>query len=154
MNNNVIDSAAVEGTNTVTQEGDITLKPIYTFRNLKSTDSFLMFNIIGKIGLNNLTKSFDKNAIKGLIEGTKDGEDATTVVGMSIILDMANLVISNIHRCEAEIYELLSRVSDLSVEQIIDLDFVTFTEMVIDFIKKKEFKDFIKVVFRSFNLEI
>lgn len=154
MNNNVIDSAAVEGTNTVTQEGDITLKPIYTFRKLKSTDTFLMFNIIGKIGINNLTKSIDKEAIKGLIESTKGEENATTTVGMSIVLDMANLIISNVYKCESEIYQLLSNTSDLTVEQIVDLDFVTFAEMVIDFIKKKEFKDFIKVVFRSFNLEI
>ena len=153
MNINVIDSAAAIGANTATQEGDIApMEPVFTFRKLNSTDTFLMFKILGKIGINEFAKSFDAKEIKALVENNKDSAEATTAVGMSVILGMANLIITKLPYCEEDIYQMLSNVSDLSVEKIKSLDFVTFAEMVISFIKKEEFKDFIKVVLKLFKL--
>lgn len=155
MNKNVIEPITAEGMETETQEGDITMnKPVYTFRKLNSTDTFLMFKIIGKIGINEFTECFERDNVKQLIAKVTGGEsskDASTIVGISVILEIANVIIGNIPKCETEIYQMLSNTSNLSVEQIKGLDFATFTEMVIDFIKKEEFKDFIKVVSRLFK---
>ena len=152
MNNNVIEPMTAEGMGTETQEGDITMeRQVYTFRKLNSTDTFLMFKIIGKIGINDFAKSFGEDSVKDLISTTKGAENATTIVGISVILEMANIIISNLPKCETEIYEILSNTSNLTVEQVKGLDFATFTEMVIDFIKKEEFKDFIKVVSKLFK---
>lgn len=155
MNTNVIEPVAAEGTGTVNQEGDITMeKPVYTFRKLNSTDTFLMFKIIGKIGINEFTECFEKDTVKQMIAAVTDGEskeNATTIVGISVTLEMANVIIGNLPKCEAEIYQMLSQTSNLSVKQVKELDFAVFTEMVIDFIKKEEFKDFIKVVSRLFK---
>jgi hypothetical protein len=46
---------------------------------------------------------------------------------------------------------MLSNTSNLSVEQVEKLEFPIFTEMVIDFVKKPEFRDFIKVVSKLFG---
>ena len=155
MNTNVIEPVAAEGTGTVNQEGDITMnKPVYTFRKLNSTDTFLMFKIIGKIGINEFTDCFGKDAVNKMVAavtGDKSTNNATTMIGISIILEMANVIISNIPKCEVEIYELLSNTSNLTVKQVKELDFIIFTEMVIDFVKKEEFKDFIKVVSKLFK---
>lgn len=151
MNKNVIEPMTAKGMGTETQEGDITMEKVYTFRKLNSTDTFLMFKIIGKIGINDFAKSFDKDSVKALVESTKGAENASAVVGVSVILEMANVIIGNLPKCEAEIYEILSSTSNLTVEQVKALDFATFTEMVIDFIKKEEFKDFFKVVLRLFK---
>ena len=151
MNTNVIEPIAAEGIGTAKQEGDITMEKVYTFRKLNSTDTFLMFKIIGKIGVNDFAKSFDKDTIQNLMD-TK-GENANTIVGISVMLEMANVVISNLPKCEAEVYQMLANTSNLTVEQVKGLDFATFAEMVIDFIKKEEFKDFIKVVSRLFKSE-
>jgi hypothetical protein len=83
--------------------------------------------------------------------GGENKENATAIVGVSVILEIANVIIGNIPKCETEIYQMLSQTSDLSVKQVKELDFATFAEMVIDFIKKEEFKDFIKVVSRLFK---
>ena len=156
MNKNVIEAVAVEGTETVIQEGDITMeKPVYTFRKLNSTDLFLMFKIIGKIGINEFTACFEKDTVKKLIASVAGGESkdsATAFVGISVVFEMANVIIGNLPKCEAEIYQMLAQTSNLSVKQVQELDFITFTEMVIDFVKKEEFKDFIKVVSKSFKL--
>ena len=154
MNNNVIAPVAAEGTGTVKQEGDITMEKVYTFRKLNSTDMFLMFKIIGKIGINEFASCLEKDSVKQMIAnvtGGKSNESATTMVGISVILDMANIVMGNLPKCENEIYQMLSNVSGMKIERIKKLDFATFTEMVIDFIKKEEFKDFFKVVLKLFK---
>lgn len=145
MKNNVIEPMTAEGMGTAQQEGDITMEKVYTFRKLNSTDTFLMFKIIGKIGIVEFAKSIDGDFVKNI-----KGKDQTAL-GISVILGMANVIIGNIPKCEAEIYEMLSNTSNLTVKQVKELDFCTFTEMVIDFIKKEEFKDFIKVVSKLFK---
>ena len=154
MNTNVIEPIAAEGIGTENQEGDITMDKVYTFRKLNSTDTFLMFKIIGKIGINEFTACFDKDVVKKMITSATGGginENAATMVGISVILEVANVIISNLPKCEHEIYQMLSNTSNLTYEQVRELDFATFAEMVIDFIKKEEFKDFIKVVSRLFK---
>ena len=155
MNKKVIEPMTAEGMGTEKQEGDITMNtPIYTFRKLNSTDMFLMFKIIGKIGVNEFTECLGKDSVKQMIAKVTNGNskgDATTAVGISIILEMTNIILGNLPKCEQEIYQMLSNTSNLTVEQVKGLDFATFTEMVINFIKKEEFKDFIKVVSTSFR---
>ena len=157
MNKNVIEPITAEGMGTEKQEGDITmLEPVYTFRKLNSTDTFLMFKIIGKIGINEFTECFGKDTVRQMIQkvagGSTVNNDGITMVGISVILEMAGVIIGNLPKCENEIYQMLSNTSNLTVSQVKELDFATFTEMVIDFIKKEEFRDFIKVVSRSFRL--
>ncbi len=131
---------------------EIEAKP-YTFRKLSSVDVFPMFKIIGAIGINEFTACFEKDGIKNMIASFtgESGEDMSSIVGISVILEIANVIIGNLPKCENEIYQILSQTSNLSVSQVKKLDMAVFFEMVIDFIKKEEFKDFIKVVSRLFR---
>ena len=131
-------------------EGD--LKP-YVFRPLSAVDVFPMFKIIGAIGINEFTACFEKDGVKNLIASMKDesGENLPSIIGISVVLEIANVIIGNIPKCENEIYQILSQTSNLSVAQVKKLDMAVFCEMVIDFIKKEEFKDFIKVVSKLFK---
>ena len=128
------------------------VKP-YVFRKLEAPDVFLMFKIISAIGVNEFTACFEKDGIKNLIEQvTKEGaENSASLVGVSVLLEIANVVFGNIPKAEKDIYKMLSQTSNLTVEQVKSLDAVTFSEMVIDFIKKEEFADFIKVVSKLFK---
>ena len=153
MNTNVIEPMTAEGMGTNEKEGDITIEKAYTFRRLNSTDIFLMFKIIGKIGVNDFAQYFNKEGVQKFINSAKGMENGYTTIGISVILEMANVIISNLPKCEMEIYQMLSNTSNLTVDQVRELDFATFTEMVIDFVKKEEFKDFMKVVSRLFKPE-
>ena len=124
---------------------------IYEFRKLKSEDTFLMFRILGKIGVNEFTECLEKDSVKQMFGLAERTDDATTIMGMSVVLEVANIVLGNLPKCETEIYQLLSNTSNLSVKQVKELDFVVFMEMVIDFVKKEEFADFIKVASRLFK---
>ena len=130
------------------------VKP-YKFRPLEARDVFLMSKIIGKIGVNEFTACFDKEGVMDMIASmSQDGSNkakSASFVGASVILEIANVIFTNLPKCESEIYQMLSNVSGMTAEKVAKMDFITFTEMVIDFIKKEEFRDFIKVVSRLFK---
>ena len=125
----------------------------YTFRKFTSTDVFPMFKILGKIGINEFTKCFEKDGVKELIASFTEGnnENVSSVVGMSVVLEAVNVILGNLPKCENDIYNLLANTSNLTVEQIKELDMAVFFEMVVDFIKKEDFKDFFKVVSKLFK---
>lgn len=134
---------------------DVTEKP-YTFRMLSSGDVFLMFKIISKIGINEFMDCFDKNGVMSVIQNMtaeeKETDSGAMLAAASVLLEVANVVMGNMHKCEADIYQLLARTSNLTVEEITaEGNGVMFVEMVIDFIKKPEFPDFFKVVSRLFK---
>ncbi len=155
----------VKTAETVETVEEVVEKP-YTFRRLNSTDVFPMFKIISLIGVNEFTSCFEKDAIKNLVNSLiksltnkevdeedkeKESESIKNIVGITLTMDIVNIVLSNIPKCESYIYQLLSQTSNLSVDEIKELDFAVFIEMVVDFIKKEEFKDFIKVVSKLFK---
>lgn len=146
----------VEATEGVVEE----VKP-YTFRKLGSTDVFLMFTIISKIGINEFMACLEGDSLKSLVkklidkdkDGNKEGNDDIYIMGaVAGSLEIANVIFRNLHKCEKEIYKLLEQTSNLTVEEITaEGNAVMFLEMVIDFMKKEEFPDFIKVVSRLFK---
>lgn len=134
----------------VTGAVEATKKP-YTFRRLSSVDVFLMFKIISKIGVKEFNACFENEGIKNLIASTMGDNAAAeapsaSITYIAVILEVADVIFRNLPKCENDIFQMLSQTSDLSVDEVRALDFAVFTEMVIDFIKKEEFKDFIKVV--------
>ena len=130
----------------------------YTFRTLGGEDVFLMFRIIGKIGVKEFNACFEHDGIKHLVAAmmgeklTKandvEGEEETSysVTYITVILEVADVIFRNLPKCESEVFQMLSQTSDLSVAQVKKLSLAQFTQMVIDFIKKEEFRDFIEVV--------
>ena len=71
-----------------------------------------------------------------------------SAVGVGVVFEMAGVIVDNLPKCEQEIYAFLSRLSGLKMEYIMEMDAVVFFEMIVDVIKKPEFKDFIGVVSR------
>lgn len=132
----------------------------YTFRKLKSTDIFLMVQIINKIGVAELKGFLDKDSIKKVVESvigdanptsnakkeTDDKTDVLTQIGISLAFDVATIILKNLPKCEKDIYEMLANVSEKDIDFIKNLDMDVFFGMIIDFCKKDEFKDFSKVV--------
>jgi len=119
----------------------------YELRKLTSKDIFPMVKLISKFGINEFKKCFDPANVKGLLneKGEINGE-ITDYVGMSIAFDIAAIVMSNLGKCEDEIYDFLSSLSNLKRKQIEELSPAEFAQMIIDIIQKDEFKDFFGVV--------
>ena len=142
-----------EGTTEIVEESKMVIEKPYTFRKLSSTDMFLMFTIISKIGINEFMACLEGDSLKKLAKALiskeeKENTDDIYIMGaVAGSLEIANVIFRNLHKCEKEIYKLLEQTSNMTVEEITaEGNAVMFLEMVMDFLKKEEFPGFIKVV--------
>ena len=141
---------------TAQPEMEAEVKP-YTFRTLGGSDVFLMFRIISKIGVKEFNACFENDGIKHLVAAmmgekmAQEEESSVSVTYISVVLEVADVIFRNLPKCEDDIFQMLSQTSNLTVAQVKKLPLAQFTEMVIDFIKKEEFRDFIKVVSKLFK---
>lgn len=137
-----IKEAVKETTEIVVEE-----TPKYIFHTPKAPDTFIMARIIGKIGVNKFASLLQKKEIQELAKklmasGEVSNDDVETITGIGIFMEIGQIILENIDKCESDLYKLLSNTSNLKEEEVIDLDGVTFLEMIIDFFKRN--MDFIK----------
>lgn len=138
----------------ITEEATEEVVKPYELRKLCSRDIFPMSKIISKIGIKEITKNFDFDNIRELVEklieekGNKEemSEADVVAVGIPIVLDVADVIFENLSACEEHIYHLLSNLSGMTKKDIAELPMDVFASMIIDVIKKEEFKDFTKAV--------
>lgn len=122
----------------------------YELRRLNASDIFMMSKILSSIGIKEFRKCFDSENIGELVKGTKT-EDAAAKVGVAVMFDIAGIVLDNLPSCEKYVYAFLANLSGLQADEIAALPMAEFAEMVVDVIKKEDFRDFMKVVSRSFK---
>lgn len=124
----------------------------YELRTLCADDVFPMFKIISKIGIKEFKSCFESDGVKAAIQAA-NGETKVDmeVIGLGVALDIAGVVITNIPNAKEDIYLFLSQISGLTKDEIKSLSIATFTEMIVDVVRKDEFKDFFKVVSKLFK---
>lgn len=120
---------------------------VYEFRTLKASDLFLVLNLVKKIGLDSLSKAYENglDTIVEVQEKTKKkiiapNEKDYSKVGMAMF-NVFQVIIERLSECENEIYILLEATSNLTMQEIKDLDISTFIEMIKEFVTKKEFAE-------------
>ena len=148
------------------KEAEAVREKPYQLRELCAEDMFPMLTIIKKIGIKEFKDCFKKETIENLVEvfmnGAKEkaeegegAQDNTLVVaGISVlpsVLDVVDVLLNNIPKCEHDLYKFLASISNLKVEEIKKLKMSDFVGMIVDVVKKEEFKDFFKVVSESFK---
>lgn len=145
----------IEEVKTVVEE-----KP-YKFKELSFDDIFPMMALINKIGLEKVMGLMENKSISNLIQNKKpiklddkgnkvldeegnevvDNEEYMKEVGMAIVA-IVQLIISCLGNCRNELYSVLSSASNLSIEEVSKLPLKHVSSMIVDFIKKDDFKDF------------
>lgn len=123
------------------------VKP-YTLKRLQSRDVFPMLRILSKIGVGEIKECFSSPAVAEAIgKAQASGKDVDlSSVGVNVVFEIAGVIVNNIPKCEQDIYAFLAQLSGMNAEDIANMDAVVFFEMIVDVIKKPEFKDFMKVV--------
>jgi len=139
--------------NTNIEAAETVSEKLYTFRELGATDIAPMCKIIGKIGIPEFGKCFQADSVLNLVNElkSKSSKNLTDIAGIQVMLEIATVVITHIPDCEDDIFGLLASVSGLTVDKIKTFKLAEITQMIVDFCKKEEFKDFIKVVSALFN---
>lgn len=124
----------------------------YIFRKLKATDIGLMTSIIKKIGINKVANCFKSEDMKKAMTENKEDENLMMTVGMTIVLELVQIVVDSYDNCEADLYKLLSNISNLGVEEVQNLEFDEFFDMLFDFFKKDEFMGFLNRVLKLLGM--
>lgn len=126
---------------------EVKAKP-YTLRSLTADDVFPMFQIINKIGFKEFKNCFNSPDVQSVITKAANGgeKEALVSIGVAVGIDIASVIIANVEHCKADLYKLLAGLSGMTVAEIGELPMVTFFEMIVDVVKKDEFKDFFGVV--------
>lgn len=123
----------------------------WEFRKLKGVDVFLMTPILKKIGIDKFSRIFGSgDIVKSVVAkaGSKEYEKQVEAATYGAMLEAGQIILEGLDVCKNEILNLLTKTSNLSLKEIEDLDLVELPEMIIDFVKKDEFKGFLKVAQR------
>ena len=128
-----------------TELTDVIEKP-YTLKKLSAGNIFTFTTILNKIGFKEIKSCFESVNVNDLLDKDESNEAKIERIGLSVMIDVAGVVISNLANCKESIYQLLSDLSGMKKEEINALDMNIFVEMIIDVFQKEEFKDFFKVV--------
>lgn len=127
----------------------------YELRELTADDMFPMFQIISKIGIREFKSCFESENVRKLVAEMTSGEaskdELKATVGVTVALDLASVILSNLGSCKDDIYLLLSQVSGMTTKEIAKLPIATFMAMIIDLVKKKEFADFFQAAVKLFK---
>lgn len=110
----------------------------YKLRQLKDSDLFLIVKIIKKLGIKEIENLFSVD------KSDKTDEE----VGKSIIFNLVDMVIDNLDKVENEIYELCSKLTDMSVEELRNAEFGTLPLIIFDVFGEVKNTNFFKVVFK------
>ena len=122
----------------------------YSLRKLEAKDIAPMASILSKIGLKEVKNCFSPDDMKAIAGG--DGSiEAVGAVGVSVAFEIAGVILGNYERCQNDVFSFLASLSGMDIKQIGSLPLDTFAEMVIDVVKKEDFKDFMKVVSKLFK---
>ena len=120
---------------------------MYEFKELKATDVFLIVALIKRIGLNSFKDVVIRdNVLMQLVQNGENKEDKEVdyfEIG-SALMDVVQVILERIADCEDIIYKMLSNCSNLSVEQVKDLNADVFIQMIVSYVKKEEFVGFFK----------
>lgn len=127
----------------------------YELRDLTADDMFPMFQIISKIGIREFNSCFESESVKKLVaemtSGKASKDELKATVGVTVVIDLASVILSNLSSCKDDIYLLLAQISGMTTKDIAKLPMATFMEMIMDVIKKKEFTDFFQAVVKLFK---
>ena len=89
--------------------------------------------------------------IAEMSSGESSGDELKATVGVTVLFELASVILSNIGKCKDDIYMLLAQLSGMTTKEIAKLPMQTFMEMIVEVIKKKEFSDFFQGVVKLFR---
>lgn len=124
-------------------------------RELRGDDMFSMLSIIGKLDIkDDLVELFEKQQEKDShllghlskkptkTEKEKQ-EKALEKRGMQMIAGLIQTILANINKAKLDINTFLADLTNTSIQEIQKLNFVDYTQLLVEFFKKPELKDFL-----------
>jgi hypothetical protein len=124
-------------------------------RELRGDDMFSMLSIIGKLDIkDDLLELFEKQQDKDSqmlghlskkpTKAEKEKQDKMLEKrGMQMIAGLIQTILANINKAKSDINTFLADLTNTSIQEIQELNFVDYTQLIVKFFKKPELKDFL-----------
>lgn len=125
-----------EKMNEVMEPQEEVIERPYAMRKLKDSDLFPLLQLLRKIGLQNFKQSFIQET-----EGK-----TVKAVGITVVLDMADIIIANLGTASDDIYEMWSGLSGIPVNEMKEMEFGTLPLMIYDTFNEVKNTSFFKVL--------
>ena len=141
--NKAIEEVAVEETveETVDETVDEAVEEVverpYTLRKFKDGDLWPLLQILKKIGIKDCKEAFMQVA---------SGEKTVKDIGILAAFDLADILIGNLTKVEAEVYSLYSEMSGIAADDIKSMEFGTLPLMIMDSFNEVKNTSFFKVL--------
>lgn len=123
-------------------------------KKLTTRDIFPTLKLIKAFGVSEFKKVFTPENL-ARITATKKEDDKNDdknddkvvyTLGVDVVLEVVDIFITNLGRCENEIYNYMAHVTESTPEEIADLPMADFAQLVIDLVTGEGFGDFFTVV--------
>jgi hypothetical protein len=111
------------------------VKEPYTLRELTDEDIYPVCEIIGKVLPDDMKEAFVQ-----IMSGEKSLKDT----GIMVAFDLGKMILKNFSRVKTEMYEFLSGMSGIPVEELKKMPFGTTPRMIKDVFKDAKNTDFFK----------
>ena len=121
---------------------------VYELRPLVASDMGSICKIITAIGIRQVKECFN---VDQLLEGKEEKEIDLEKIGFNVVFDIAGIIIANIPKAEGEIQAFLASLTGLKQQEIKNIPFADYGEMIIEVVTKEEFQDFFKRVMKLFD---
>ena len=124
-------------------------------RELRGDDMFSMLSIIGKLDIkDDLVELFEKQQEKDTqllghlskkpTKAEKEKQEKMLEKrGMQMIAGLIQTILANINKAKPDINTFLADLTNTSIQEIQELNFVDYTQLLVKFFKKPELKDFL-----------
>ena len=124
-------------------------------RELRGDDMFSMLSIIGKLDIkDDLVELFEKQQEKDTqllghlskkpTKAEKEKQEKMLEKrGMQMIAGLIQTILANINKAKSDINTFLADLTNTSIQEIQELNFVDYTQLLVKFFKKPELKDFL-----------
>lgn len=122
---------------TVDNAVEETVERPYTLRRLKDCDLFPILDILGKVLPDDLATVLMQVVSK---------EKSLKEVGVVVVIRLVKAIFSNMGKVKDELYNLLSDVSGITVDELEEMPFGTSPMMVWDIINNEKNASFFKVL--------
>ncbi|MGC4018945.1 MAG: hypothetical protein QM793_06780 [Muricomes sp.] len=129
---------------------------MYVTRKLSIGDLMPVVRIVGKIGIADFKKCFSGDNVANMIQDGKSEKNTDAIldrIGFEAVINAADVLLINFPKCERELYEFLSSMCEISVEDFKKLPPSALLEVVHEVFAAEEAKDFFTHVTRLLNLE-
>lgn len=124
-------------------------------RDITAKDVFGMVQVLNKIGIAEFKDVFNSDEVRDAIAGaTVNGKidpSKFSGIGISVAIEIAGVLVKNLGNAEDAIFKFLASLTGMQRRELENMAPAEFMQLIVDIVRKPEFKDFIGVVSKLFS---